>query len=314
MLVLMIVAVAGPARAADWEWRAAAGAQIDPSSHGVVDFGVRKGPWSIQLLTDTLDLRWAPESDRGRWWIAARGEAFAAGLLITPWTRGAPDPTRALTASYGGLEGGFLRYFGPVYLGAQLAERGYVFGAREQTAIPVPGITSLLSADFVAGYYQPSLHVWVRAGIDLQDKALSAHVAGEGVFRPAGLLAPRLEVRAGWGFQQTDLTRTRLGGLNPYVVPLAGAGWAEFWVENYAAGRAGLTLKTKHVEAGVLVDAAAFEGTIATGLAGTVRGTWRRWFAEATVGWAPGIPRQDGVWRVAMWALIGTDWGRFGAW
>lgn len=310
----MCIIAPAPVRAAEWEWRASAGAQIDPSSHGVFDFGVRKGPFSIQLLTDTLDVRWAPESDRGRWWIAARGEAFAAGLLLSPWTRGAPDPSRALTASYGGIEGGFVRYLGPVYLGAQLSERVYLFGGRDETTIPVPGVTSLLSADVIAGYWQPSLHVWVRAGIDLQNTEIQAHVAGEGVFRPRGLVAPRLELRAGWGFHQTDLTRTRMGGLNPYVVPLAGAGWAEWWVENYAAGRAGLTLQTKYVEAGVLADAAAFEGTITTGLAAMLRGTFRRWFAEATLGWAPSIPRQEGVSRLALWVLIGTDWGRFGAW
>ena len=221
---------------------------------------------------------------------------------------------RALTASYGGVEGGFARYLGPVYLGAQLSERVYAFGALGQTAIPVPGVTSLFTAELFAGYYQPSLHVWVRAGIDLQDKALQAHVSGEGVFRPRGLVAPRFELRAGWGGNQTDLTKTRAGGLNPYVVPLAGAGWAEWWVDNYAAMRAGLTVQTKHVEAGVLADAVAFEGRIETGLAALLRGTYRRWFAEATLGWAPGIPRQEGVSRLALWVLVGTDWGRFGAW
>ena len=108
---------------------------------------------------------------------------------------------------------------------------------------------------------------------------------------------------------QGPLTLTRLGGLNPYVVPLAGAAWAEFRVQNYAAARLGMTLSSTHVDGGLLVDAAAFEGRIEAGVAALVRGRLGRWFAEATVGWAPWLARQPGHPAVSGFVLLGTDWG-----
>src|SRR4051812_35878039 len=98
-----VPALPRPASADGWQNHFAFGGEINADPHGVGDFGVRKGPFSIQLFTDTLELRYQPESPRGRWWLAARGEALAAGLMLSPWTDGAPDPRRALLASYGGL-------------------------------------------------------------------------------------------------------------------------------------------------------------------------------------------------------------------
>src|SRR5262249_14750031 len=103
MIVFALLLAAGSAGAAGWQRGISGGAQIDSSPHGVFDVGVRKGSFSIQLYTDTLEVRYEPRTDKGRFFIAARGEALAAGLFISPWTNGAPDGTRALTASCGGL-------------------------------------------------------------------------------------------------------------------------------------------------------------------------------------------------------------------
>ena len=40
------------------QWRWAVGAQLDPASHGIVDLGYRTKDFSIQWLTDTLDVRY----------------------------------------------------------------------------------------------------------------------------------------------------------------------------------------------------------------------------------------------------------------
>ena len=75
------------------------GGEVSATSFGIADLGLRKGPLSLQLYTDTLELRYAPDLARGRYWVAARVEAFAAGLLISPWRDGAPDPARAWGAA-----------------------------------------------------------------------------------------------------------------------------------------------------------------------------------------------------------------------
>ena len=312
--LLALCSLAAPARAAEWEWRASGGAQLDSSSHGVFDLGFRKGPYSIQLYTDTVELRWGPSDSKGRGWIAARGQLLAAGLFISPWQDGAPDIGRSRNGYYGGADGGYVRYLGPIYAGGQIGERLYFLGASRDQSTAAVGPISLFTADLVLGHYRPDLHLWMRAGVDVQGTAISPHVQGELTYRPTMLLAPRLEIRAGWARDQTDIERTRLGGLNPYVVPLAGAAWAEWWVEDFAAMRLGLTLLTSHVEVGVVGDAAAFDGATAVGVAALLRGKWRRWFAEATVGYAPFIVRQEGISRLSAFVLVGTGWGRLGVW
>jgi hypothetical protein len=307
-ILAVVASAAATARAGEWELRATAGGQIDSESHGVVDVAVRKGPFSATIYTDTLDLRFAPESAGGRAWIAARGEALFAGLLSSRWSGGAPDPSRSMYASYAGAEGGFVRYLGPIYLGAQGLARVYRFDGRAETRVPVPGPTPLFTVDGLIGRWTPELALWVRAGADLEGLSLAPHVQGEAVWRPSLAVAPRFELRAGWGMNQSDLTKTRAGGSNPYVVPVAGAGWAEWLVQDYVAGRLGVTWRGRWVEIGALADAAAFEGGIVSGFAATGRVKWRTWFLETELGWAPWIERKEGVSRVSLWFLLGTDW------
>lgn len=309
-LALLVAGVAS-ARADEWEWRAAAGAQIDSSSHGVVDLGARKGPLSIQLLTDTLDVRYAPESAAGKWWLGARGEALVAGIMLAPWSDGAPDPARGRYASYSGVDAGWARYLPrSLYVGLAASARLYIYGATSETRIALPGPTTLLTAETFIGRYTPELHVSARAGADLYGGTLSPHVAAELIYRPQMALAPRLELRVGWARDQAEVARTRVGGENPYVVPLAGAGWGEWWAERYAASRIGFSWRGSFLELGAVVDAAALDQGIVTGVAALGRGWWRRWFAEASLGYAPWIQRGPGVSRVSGWLLVGAEWGR----
>jgi hypothetical protein len=323
---LILVFVPALAAAGEWQFRIDGGGQVDSATHGVGDLGVRKGAFSANLYSDTLDLRYAPENASGKVWIGLRGELFNAGLLVSPWSNGAPDPARSLNASYGGVDLGWLRYLPrSLYGGLAVSERVYVFGARDATRIPVPGVTSLLTADLVLGRWSPSLHVWARAGADLQDTDVQPHLAVEAIWQPAtpgelpakgaaaarGWIAPRIELRAGAAYHQSFLTATRLGGLNPYVVPLAGAGWAEFWVQDYAALRVAVTWATRWSELGLAADGAAFEGRFEGGFAFLLKGKWRRFFVETDLGWAPWIPRQPGISRVSAWLMIGADWGGF---
>lgn len=299
------------------EWRADLGGQFDSDPHGVADVGMRRGPWTLQLYTDTLEARVDASGDAGRSWLALRGELGAAGLMISPWSAGAPDPSRALSASYAGVEGGVIA-FGPagLYGGGTFTTRGYTFGAMEETAVAVPASRLLVGMDAVVGLYRDHGHVWVQGG--MWGPEPSPHVSVEATWRPGWWVGPSLEARAGAARGADELTRVRLGGLNPYVIPLAGAAWAEWWVDDYAAARVGPAVHLDYAEWGLGVapfaDLAVFgvagERRGATGLGGRAEIDRRRLRGEFVVGVAPWIPRQPGVSRVSAWLRVGLEWGR----
>ena len=316
MLTALLLAT-GIANAAEWEWRSAFAVQFDPDPHGVFDLGARSGAFSAQLLTDTLDVRWSPEGDRGRWWVATRAEAAIAHLLPFPWTDGAPDRSRGFGASYAGLEGGGLWYLPHgFYAGGQATARYYSFSERPETTIVVPEPRLLSTPEAVVGYWRESLQAWVRGGANIGPELFSPHAALEVKARPDWTVAPRAELRAGVGLDQDYLTSTRLGGLNPYVVPLAGAGWAEFWVEDYAAARVGpegrVPLAKGTLALGAMADLAAFrtveqEDEAAVGFAVTSQWRRERWLVEGSWGYAPWLERQEGISPMAGWLWVGVD-------
>lgn len=71
----------------------------------------------------------------------------------------------------------------------------------------------------------------------------------------------QFEEHASYGAGEDDLTRNRLGGMNPYVVPVSGLPWAAVLSERLVSLRAGLHLRPRRTsphELGLGVDAAAF--------------------------------------------------------
>jgi hypothetical protein len=322
-LALLGLTCARPVGAADrwgpWQGRAAIGAELSTRSFGIVDLGLRKGPFSLELLTDTLDLRYAPALRRGRAWVGLRVEAFAAGLMLAPWSQGAPDPGRAWNAGYGGLDGGWVRYLpASFYAGVQGSARLYLFWATEGTVVAPPGPTPLFTAETQVGHYTPHSHLWLRAGVDASLQTVAPHLVAEASLRPDWAIAPRLEVRAAWASGQDFLMRTRLGGLNPYVVPLAGAAWAEFWVESYIALRGGPSLRAPlpgrgphTLELSLVSDFAGFDGRTELGFAALASWRYRRLFVNASFGCAPWLTRQPGIGRTAGFVLFGADWDGF---
>jgi hypothetical protein len=325
-------AAPAPPRGAPVEWLAVAGGQIDADSHGDVNLGVRRGAWTLQLRTDAPELTWAPSGERGRAWVTVRGHAFAAAMYISPWAGGAPDPDRALRASSVGGEAGWVGYGpGGLYAGGRASLDGVFFGAMPETAFDVPSPRAVATLDALIGLWRPGLSAWMRAGVDFTDDGAGGgrrapHLAGELHWTPdlhvgSLALAPRVEAWAGLAGNQDDLLHARIGGVNPWVVPLAGAAWAEWWAEDYAAVRAGPTVgvgdpgaRSLGVRVSPFVDLAAFGGGTgdqghALGLGVGMR-AWRgRLFADVTGGYAPGIARQAGVGRGSVWVAVGWDWG-----
>lgn len=310
-----------------WELSFEAGGQIDPQPFGVANATLRRGPLTLRLITDTLEAELGEGTGGGRWWVKARVQGFASQLLVGPWRDGGPDPESALVSPHVGAEVGYVHHLpAHFYLGASAFARWFWFFAGRDNPGPAPDPTFWVSPTAMVGWWRgPELRAALQGGIDVSeglssqdpfrndgDVYVAPKIAFEGVFVPAeGIVVPRVELRAGWAREQGRLVRTRLGGLNPYVVPLAGAGWAEFLVQEYAVLRAGPNVRwdlgggvTGHVA--LVADLAAFDGQqeLAFALLSHT-GFARGWFVDATVGWAPFIDRASGVLRASGWLLVG---------
>jgi hypothetical protein len=309
------------------EFRAALGAQVDGDPHGVIDLAVRRGPWSATVYTDTLDLRWSDEADDHRLTVGARGELFVAGLMTSPWSAGGKDPARALTAHYGGLDAEYVHYLPHgLYAGLAASARLYAFGTTASTVGPAPPVQLVAGPTLRLGWWQAEASWVLEGGFDVL-------ASTEVVFAPRAAttlrleprwslgpltLGPLVEARAGVAHQQDRTTLTRVGGLNPYVVPLAGAAWAEWWADDYAAVRAGLRAAVPYVSLAVVIDAVALHTPVvpdptveAWGLGALLRVDVAPFFAELSGGWAPQLLRQADVPRVSGWVRLGLDWTRF---
>ncbi len=293
-------------------WRLSFGGELAGTAHGVVDVGVRFGPWRAQLFTDTLDLRWGLELGDGRVELGARGQFFAGGMMIDPWTAGAPDPARRRVAAYASVDGEYVRYLGHgLYARGALTLREWFFVATDTTRIALPDPTFIASPELTLGWWRPDVELTATAGADLGQNGAAPR--GRLFFRytPEARVGPRVELRAGLAHGQDDLTKTRLGGLNPYVVPLAGAAWAELWVERYVALRAGPRATLGPVELSLVADLAwVDDGRRLFGVAALTRvGLDAPWFVEASVGYAPELPRPTDLGRYGVWVLVGRSWG-----
>lgn len=296
------------ADAPELEWRADAGGVVGPGAFGVLDLGVRKGAWSAELFTDTLDARWQPRMRRGRSWLGVRAAGYAAGFLPLRWQGGERRPDLDLGAGYAGPDGGFVRY-GPhgTYAGASWAARVWWFFTLPTTSRPVPGATAVLTTEGVAGWWQDWGHAEVRAGVDAQPARVSPHVRAEGALCAPGPLSPLLEVRGQWAHATDELTALRLGGTSPYVLPLAGLAVAEHHVEDVVAARAGAVVRDGGVEVSAFVDAAVFDGGRAAGSGASVHLSRGAWFAETSAGVSPWADRPTGA-AWGAWVRAGTDW------
>lgn len=305
------------------EWRAALGGQIEEASHGVLDLGVRRGPLSAQLFTDTLDLRARLAGDHGLVDAGLRAAAFAAGLWIDPWAAGAPDATRAHRTAYMGPDLRLERWlpYG-TYAAVEASAHWCVFTPLPDAQIEVPD-QGVLRLDAILGGYWADGAWQARAlvGTDQTTEGISAHHIGLTLLaRPPGGLAPVGEWRFLLAENQDDVVATRVGGMTPYAVPLAGAGWAEFWVEDLVAARAGLVFRAGMLQLSGIADAAAWSypryalraetaGRLDAAAGASLSARLQRSgiFGELSVGHAT-VERPDDVMPISIWLLAGTDW------
>jgi hypothetical protein len=94
-------------------------------------------------------------------------------------------------------------------------------------------------------------------------------------WRLAPLVRLQLEEWGNYGWRQDDITRRRVGGVNPYVVQVPGLPWTGLLSERLVAAMLGLHLKAKESsqhEFGVLVGGGAFNDVNRVGALNTYGG------------------------------------------
>ncbi len=96
----------------------------------------------------------------------------------------------------------------------------------------------------------------------------------------------RLQIHqsSGIGRGEDDLTRARIGGMNPYVVTVPGSPWAAWLSEEYVGGVASMMFGDRSLQLGPMVGAVAFRDTHRSG--STDLGT--QYGAGGHVDWAIG--------------------------
>jgi hypothetical protein len=267
----MLLFFALTAFASDWEASALIGGEFNTDSHGILAAGLRSGPVSILYNTDTLSAVVEEEGERGRWWAQVKGQAGVAGMFPFPWTDGAKDPSMGLSAYTLGAEVGAVRYLGHGLYGGGWA----------------------------------GVHYWAFAPTNAGELVpqLSAVVA----VHTSGFFRPIAEIRAGVSSNVTPITATRLGGLNPYVVPLAGAAWAEFRVDDYAVARLGPGVASERWRAGLFADLAWFDGREAVGIGSLGSVSGGPWTVTVIGGVAPWLERPSGV-AGTVYAAVEHEW------
>ncbi len=132
------------------------------------------------------------------------------------------------------------------------------------------------------------------------------------------ILRTQLTQFAALGRGEDDLTRVRLGGMNPYVIPIAGAPWAALLSENLVAVEWSLNVGlASGLEIGTLLDGAYvqdvrrlgqddYDWVLGTGLFMD----WRlgNFQIDVRAGWAPGQQEAFSDHQLAAFAAVG--WNR----
>jgi hypothetical protein len=259
----------------------------------------------VHLVTsyDTDTLRLSVEQLRlGRVELGAMaaGEVYIAGLLSDYYQRGRLVPERGFYASYAALSAWAKLLAAPHYLELAVTARRWFFQATSDTrrgfVLPADAWVGELRLRYTLWQLAPDRSLWeahrpfprvrgvafgVEAGVDLRD---DAHKWGDDArndpsstivmlrqWLRAGAnlvrgLRLQLDETAVWMFGEDDLVRARLGGMNRYTLPLAGAVWPAYLAGRVASAELSLHARIAgEVEAGLLADGAIVDDRDRTG-------------------------------------------------
>ncbi len=308
-----------------------------------------------ELNTDTLTLRGEHSTPRWTFGLQARGELLIAGLLSDHFVGGINVPERTFYASY--IEGKVdaKTNFGDHWIYGSSGARQWFFGRTDSTAnsLVLPADALVLEQRLNWTYWKlASDPSWYEAhrvarkrirgfaaglelGLDIRNDARTWGAPEDPRNLPEELILTarqwaafgidftpiaRLQLRqwSGIGGGEDDLTRTRLGGMNAYVIPIPGLPWAGFLASTYVAGEFSQTFRIgRDLELGYTGNAALIEDPNRRGdfdQIGTLIGTslfvdWRHksWQFNASIGASPDTGPLDADLIIAAYLDVGTS-------
>ncbi|MBL8605094.1 MAG: hypothetical protein JNK72_24405 [Myxococcales bacterium] len=265
---------------------------------------------------------------RGFW--ASYGDAFVA----VKWLIGGPHIVEGLA---GGRRWRFDRRAGVTLDSLVLPEDSWVFAPRLRYTFWAARNAAREWGAEVAFPRWEGLAAGVELGLDVRDvrapwggvegSPSSRNTPGAVIvmarqwLRAGRRLGPRarlgVEQNASWGRGEDDLTRPRIGGLNPFVVGLPGVPWASLLSERFVAAQAGVYVRPSEASAhefGLAVGGGAFSDPLRTGQLGRFGGAlgvmlhadlrWGRWQGYARVGWGAPVGPFEGALRLS--AMLGA--------
>jgi hypothetical protein len=289
-----------------------------------------------------------------------KGEALIAGVLTDYYRDGRRDAGRGFYASYGSASAWLKRSSAPHYVELAVTARRWIFTRTSDTSpslvLPPDAWVGELRGryTFWSMRSDPSLYeaqrlyprargiaFGVEAGLDARSEVRpwgeltvapvdARNDPGRTIVSLRAWLLTGAQVHdrvrlqlyalASWMWGEDDLVRLRVGGLNPYVVPIAGAPWAALLSGRLAAAHATLHVRLwRELEAGVMIDGVVVDdvhrtaparagGEVGLGAFADLRlGAWQ---IDVRAGWSPTITPDDLAGGVSVWASLGWAWQR----
>jgi hypothetical protein len=315
-------------------------------------FGLpRRGRFMLDFNSDTLRLQLDGRFGRIETGVQAAGEVFIAGLLTSHYRDGKNDPSRGFYASYAALAAWAKLHARPHYLELAAGGRRWFFSATDSTradlTLPPEAWVGEIRLRYTLWRIDPDPSLWeahrlharvrgfafgVEVGIDARSHASRWGAPDDPRNDPsqqtvmikqwarAGIdLGRRVRLQLDefacfmWG--EDDLNRVRVGGMNPYSVPLAGAPWAGYLAGKLASLHASLHIRVKdRHELGLILDGVALEDSDRLGplgRPGLLAGIGlfadlriKTWQLDLRTGYSPTLPHGFGVFLSAGTTLL----------
>jgi len=298
---------------------------------------VGKGDLRLYYNTDTLhvEIERIPIAKGLELSVGVRGQAFFAGLLHQYYEQGLRVSGRGFNASYVVLLPKLQWHFADHhtlevltnvrrwFFGDRNTDPGYLLPADTWVFEPRLGYI-YWNVDSPAEEYRASklfprisgIAVGASVGVDVRSDLRAWGFVGDGRNDPAKAIWTlnqwlrsgwkthdrfRIELQEtfNWGWNQDDITRMRVGGMNPYVLVVPGLPWSSNISERLAIAQLSGHIRPKTnapQELGVLVSGGTVNDPRRLGLLedfGGIGGMalftdlrWGRWQVYARVGWA----------------------------
>lgn len=322
---------------------------------------VAGGDLRITLNTDTLQvgIEAIPAARRLELGVFARGQGFFGGMLPTYVVRGERVATREFFASYAQVGAG-LKWLPADHHAVELSlsARRWFFHETNETAIRLPPDPFTIeprlryvywnlhmpSGEGAPSVFHPRFEgvaLGVELGMDHRTETLAAPPDDLRALRAlrvnprvffarqwlrVGVRAHRrlrvqIEEQASLGVDEDDLSRPRVGGMNPYAVQIPGLPWPALLSERFVAAlvSAHWTIApTRAHELGVAVGTGAFNDPARRGdldrfalLAGAALFAdlrWSRWIVHLRVGAALPSDWLDRNPHVSSFVAVSRSW------